>query len=459
MKSIKKVITKANFRTSQTSSTLNLDTSARSVLIGRKLDGENLACGLLGKMIEMSSGSNALDYGVWLDLSFPHVIGVFGTRGMGKSFTLGVLAECLAGLPETINGPSPSAALVLLDVQNQFWTTRYSPTEDLLEDAAHLAELRQWGLTPAAVHNLALWTPCQRDPHLPDAQIFQIAATQLRADEWLAILEQERYSPMGQALMELLRMSDNHTPAMLARNAQSTTLSTFQTSTVDGLRWRLEAIAETGLIGESGVEVDDLLTPGKISVILLRNLPENMRALTAGVLSRLLAARMSEHHQSRKVARRRGSEAPEDTLPERLWLLVDEAHIIVPSDGKTPANDPLIDYVKRGRDSGMSLIFATQQPSAVDSKLMSQADITLTHSLSFDADIQAAARRMPADASQEYHRDGQRIPSLGAVIRALAPGETIVADSASSRIFLARVRSRVTAHGGHTPPSGIYRAC
>ena len=36
---------------------------------------------------------------------------------------------------------------------------------------------------------------------------------------------------------------------------------------------------------------------------------------------------------------------------------------------------PLVDYVKRGRDAGLSLIFATQQPSAVNSKLMSQVDI------------------------------------------------------------------------------------
>ena len=459
MRRTKKVIAKASFETNQTSSTLNLDTSAGSVLIGRKPGGENSACGFIGKMIEVSTGHNLLDYGVWLDLSFPHVIGVFGTRGMGKSFTLGVLAECLAGLSETISGLSPSAALVLLDVQNQFWTTGCSPRKDLPEDAVHLAELRQWGLAPSAVQNLALWTPCQRDPHLPDAQIFQIAPTQLRDEDWLAILEQERYSPMGQALIELLRRTDNHTPTILARNAQSTTLPTFQAGTVDGLRWRLEAIAEMGLIGEAGVEVDNLLIPGQMSVILLRNLPENMRALTAGVLSRLLAARMSQHHQSRKVARRRGSDVPEDALPERLWLLVDEAHIIVPSDDKTPASDPLIDYVKRGRDSGMSLVFATQQPSAVDSKLMSQADITLTHGLSFDADIQAAARRMPADASQEYHRDGQKIPSLGAVIRALAPGEAIVADSASSRIFLGRVRPRVTAHGGHTPPNEAGSSC
>ena len=459
MKRTKKVITQAEFKTNQSSSALNLNTSAHSVLIGRKPGSKSSACGLVGKVIEISSGHNMLDYGVWLDLSFPHVIGVFGTRGMGKSFTLGVLAECLAGLPEITNGVSPSAAIVLLDVQNQFWTMAYPPKEDLPEDIEHLAELHQWGLTPATVKNLALWTPCRTDVHLPDAQILQIAPAQLRVDDWLAVLEQERYSPMGQALIELLKKCGNQNPAILAENARPTTLSSFQSGTVDGLRWRLEAVAEMGLIGEPGVGIKDLLNPGRISVILLRNLPENMRALTAGVLSRILAVRMSEHHQSRKVARRRGGNALSDTMPERLWLVVDEAHVIVPSEGKTPASDPLIDYVKRGRDCGMSLIFATQQPSAVDSKLMSQADITLTHGLSFNMDIQSAAKRMPADASHEYQRDGQKIPSLGGVIRALDPGEAIVADSASSRIFMERVRPRLTAHGGNTPPNEKQEPC
>ena len=453
MKRLKKVITQAKFRTTQSSGALNLSTSTHSVLIGRKPGSESLACGLVGKVIEISSGYNMLDYGVWLDLSFPHVIGVFGTRGMGKSFTLGVLVECLAGLSEMTSGESPSAAVVLLDVQNQFWTMAHPPKENLSEDAAHLVELHQWGLTPATVKNLTLWTPCQKDFHLPDAQIFQIAPTQLHTDDWLAVLEQERYSPMGQALIELLKKCEDHNPAILARNARSATLPSFQSGTVDGLRWRLEAVAEMGLINEPGADIKDLLNPGRISVILLRNLPENMRALTAGVLSRLLAVRMSEHHQSRKVARRRNGNTLSDAMPERLWLAVDEAHVVVPSGGKTPASDPLIDYVKRGRDSGMSLIFATQQPSAVDNKLMSQADITFTHGLSFDADIQAATKRMPADVSHEYQLDGQKISSLGGVIRSLAPGEAIVADSASSRIFIERVRPRLTAHGGNTPPN------
>lgn len=288
---------------------------------------------------------------------------------------------------------------------------------------------------------------------MPEAQIFQIAPKQLCADDWLAILEQERYSPMGQALLELLKKCENQHPSALAQNSIPNVLSSFQSSTVDGLRWRLEAIAEMNLIGETGVDIKELLKQGRISVMLLRNLPENMRALATGVLARLLAVRMSEHHQSRKVARRRGNLVSGDNSPERLWLVLDEAHVIVPNEGKTPASDPLIDYVKRGRDSGLSLIFATQQPSAVDNKLMSQADITFTHGLSFDSDIQAAIKRMPADTSHEYRQNGQKISSLGGAIRSLSPGETIVADATSSRIFVKRIRPRLTAHGGNTPPN------
>ena len=124
-----------------------------------------------------------------------------------------------------------------------------------------------------------------------------------------------------------------------------------------------------------------------------------MRALVAGVVARLLAGRMSEYHQASRIARRSGGPPPVSDMPERLWLAMDEAHVIVPSEGKTPASDPFVDYVKRGRDAGLSLIFATQQPSAVDGKLMSQVDMTFTHGLGFDADIQAATRRMPADAT------------------------------------------------------------
>lgn len=456
MKRMKKVTARAQFETVQSARALNLYSSTSSILIGRRPDDDHGSHGFIGKVIEMSSGTNMLDYGIWVDLSFPHVIGIFGTRGKGKSFTLGVLIECLIQKLALTSGLFPSTAIVLLDVQNQFWTLSNSPQKDLPEDEKHLAKLEQWGLKPAAVkeEDLVLWAPCEQDDHLPDAKVFQISPQQLNVDDWLAILEQERYTPMGQALIELLKKCDDHSPGTLSKNARTATLPSIHPSTIDGLRWRLEAVEEMGLIGEPGVDPQSLLIPEKVSVMLLRNLPENMRALVAGVVARLLATRMSQHHQSRRIKRRRKNHNmdAESCMPERLWLGIDEAHVITPSEGKTPASAPLIDYVKRGRDAGMSLIFATQQPSAVDGKLMSQVDITLTHGLSFDADIQAATKRMPADSGHDYKRNGQQIPSLSGVIRTLAPGEVIVADAESCRTFIGTIRPRLTAHGGNTPP-------
>ena len=42
-----------------------------------------------GKVIENSAGSSYLSGDCWLDISFPHVIYITGTRGSGKSFDLG----------------------------------------------------------------------------------------------------------------------------------------------------------------------------------------------------------------------------------------------------------------------------------------------------------------------------------------------------------------------------------
>lgn len=454
MKKLKKVITDAKFSCEANADSLELDTAARTVLIGHKAMSGNDSCGLIGKVAEQSRGKEILDYAVHMDMAYPHVIGIFGTRGTGKSFTLGVLAECLAGLPDVTSGTMPPTATVILDVQNQFWTMESQPRNDLPEDAVQINDLNKWNLSPTSVSSTTLWTPCRADPHLQDAIIFRLSPSQLSDDDWLAIIEQERYSPMGQALMELLGKCDHHQPEVLASNAIPNILDNFQSTTVDALRWRLHSIAKTGFIGDPGVDVAQLLKPNSMSIMLLRNLNDNMRALATGVLSRMLTARMSDHHQAGKVARRRkGKRINKSGVSERLWLIVDEAHVIAPKEGETPASAPLIDYVKRGRDAGLSLIFATQQPDAVNDRLMSQVDITFTHGLSFDADIQAAIRRMPTDAKVTYkrHRHSKDVP-LNSLIRSLAPGETIVADASSGRIFIQKTRPRLTAHGGNTPP-------
>ena len=440
------VLRKTRFVASATPARIDFDAASRSVMVGRTGDSR----GYIGRVCETSQGKNILDSSVWFNARFPSVIGIFGMRGTGKSFDLGIFAECLAGASQVSRGDSSAPAVVVFDVQNQFWTLSLAPTPE--NDEKQLGMLKKWGLAGEAVDGLRCWTPSGAASYVPGATEYKIAPEQLDESDWLALLEQERYSPVGQALLELLRVCPNRAPAeLVARVRTGGMLPSFQSATVDALRWRLESLAKTGIIGEPGIDAGEFLAPGRVSVVLMRNLSESLRALTAAILTRLLGAKMTDFHQRRRMARRGKMNPPSEQLPGQLWIMMDEAHVIIPRDGRTPASAPLVDYVKRGRDSGLSLIFATQQPSAVDDKLMSQVDMTLTHALGFEADVQAAVARMPTRKPLEYTCGGEALKTAGDVIRSLRPGEAILADSASQRPFIIELRPRLSVHGGDTP--------
>ena len=452
MKRTKKVITSAKFRTSESSAGLYADSRERALAIGRRVEEPHAGSGLVGKVIEQGGGKSLLDYGVWLDLAFPHVIGIFGTRGTGKSFDLGVIVESVAGLDGVVSGQAPTTAAIVFDIQDQFWTLALEPDRGLPEDLQHLTALETWGLNGAALPDVHLWLPAGLESPHPNTKTFGLSPDQLQPSDWLALLELEHYSAMGQALLTLLNDGGSKQPSALANRAiPGRALNTFQQSTVDALRWRLLALADSALIQDPGLDVAELLVAGRVSVLLLRGLPDGLRALVVGVLIRLFSGRMGSYHQARRVNRRLGASSQRESLPERLWAFLDEAHIIAPKAGRTPASAPVVDYVKRGRDAGLSLAFATQQPSAVDDRLMSQVDMTFTHSLGFDSDLQAAMGRMPTRLSVTYERAGFRLPSLADTVRSLDPGEAVVADTTNGRIFISRIRPRLSAHGGSTP--------
>lgn len=447
--SYKKVFSSSAFRT-KSQNAFSLDTRLRRILIGSR-DIQRSRYSFIGKFFEQGKTSNLLDFDVYCDISFPHVVGIFGSRGSGKSFDLGVFLEDIF-----LSGDTNSAvrdAGIVFDIQDQFWTLAYCPQDSISADRVQLDALRDWGLEPRAVEGLQVLVPNGSDTAVPGAITFSLSPEQLAFADWLAILELERFSAMGQALLTVLDDVGPRTPADLATQIDSSqALANFQQGTIDGLRWRLQSLSESRIVADEGVAIDTLLQPGRISVILMRNLSDAIRGLIVGVVARLTADRMGRIQQQRKVAMRTGASVVErEALANRLWLILDEAHVLVPSDGLTAATQPLIDYVKRGRDAGLSLMFATQQPSAVNSKLMSQVDLTITHTLGFESDITAALARMPTRTALDYEVENEKAGSLADVVRSLGPGEAIIADGSSTRAFIAKIRPRLTAHGGATP--------
>ena len=71
---------------------------------------------------------------------------MFGSRGSGKSFDLGVFLEgFLSGQKHH------SDAAIVFDVQDQFWTLTHQPQESIDIDQSQIDDLSLWGLNPYGV--------------------------------------------------------------------------------------------------------------------------------------------------------------------------------------------------------------------------------------------------------------------------------------------------------------------
>ncbi|THE64427.1 ATP-binding protein [Salinadaptatus halalkaliphilus] len=122
-----------------------------------------------------------------------------------------------------------------------------------------------------------------------------------------------------------------------------------------------------------------------------------------------------------------------DRLP---WLLIDEAHTFF--DGV--AQQALRTILTRGRAPGVSLVLATQRPSAVSETAISQSDVLISHRLTSEADLEALSAAQPTYMNESLD---DRLPT--------DPGEVVVIDDATETIHAAQVRLRKTPHGGGSP--------
>ena len=124
------------------------------------------------------------------------------------------------------------------------------------------------------------------------------------------------------------------------------------------------------------------------------------------------------------------------------WLLVDEAHAFF--DGV--AGPGLERLLTRGRAPGVSLVTATQRPSALPAVAVSQSDLLFAHRLTSGADIEALERARPT-----YLRGlGERLPT--------GTGEALVVDDRTETAHTVRVRERRTPHEGDSPSASALAA-
>ena len=460
---------------------------AKSILVGRNSPLPDIDALYLGKQAETPYRD------VWLDTRGAHVIYVMGKRRSGKSFTLGILAEGLAAKGWLKQG-SMSQGVLILDTMNVFLTMPFGVQRTYPERSDTVKELRKWKLEAEDITTTLFHPAGTIVPEELEGKEITLRPADLAPEDWCGLFEADPFAdPLGHLIAEVHAKvstdgyTDSGTAKYISPNPmfniedlltaldRDGELQRYHPDTRESLRRRLQAMRRLPLFSTTGLDVRELLRPGHISVLLLRELDHQVRAVMVGlIVRRVMQLRgLSEQHErmipihlarAEKFAesdptlaedeRRRAKEAEENAragLP-RSWIIIDEAHNYVPVHGTLPSRRVLKKYCDEGRNLGLSIVVATQQPSGLDPSLQRNADIVLIHALSHHADLAAAEGMVNTATPSEAILDG-RYKITGArvfesLVRDLPLGYALVSTDRANRLFPLRIRPRLTVHGG-----------
>jgi hypothetical protein len=370
----------------------------------------------------------------YLDNSRSRAVLICGKRGSGKSYTLGVIIEELIEAGDTLT--------IILDPMGI-----YHPMS--LPNDAQERELWDWGLNTKGTPVLLLvpGDPEQRyggreviaelerrDVHIKS---LRINPSDLSPDSWCGLFDLSISDVMGIALYRAVqglarkRKEQFFVSDIIDEIEQD---GRVQDRTREALLNRLEMAIDWNIFSDRYQEVWETFDQNAVNIVDLSVLDPGqygLRSLVVDVLARDIFRR-------RTISRRKEELGLVADLP-KVWVAIDEAHQFVPSGKATLAKEVLIRWVKEGRQPGLSLVVASQQPSAIDSEVLSQCDVIIAQKLTNGEDI-AALNKL----SQDYMGN-----ELKNYIRNLnRRGQAVMVDDEQERVGMIQVRPRRSRHGG-----------
>lgn len=373
-----------------------------------------------------------------------------------NSYTMGAIAEGLADLPK---GVSENISMIMLDTMGIYWTMKYPNHQDI-------ELLKEWGLESKGLKNIEIFTPAgffekYREDGIPTDHPFSIRPSDFSASDWCMTFSIDRNSEVGvvieKAIMTIKDKKEKYSIKDIINSI--TEEQNIQNHIKDASINRFLVADSWGIFSEDGTSITELVKPGVVTVLdvsAYATMPDGwaVKALVVGIIAqklfieRMLARKYEELKGIESSLHYFGEEEQEENkMKERkmplVWLVIDESHEFLPNEGKTTATDSLITILREGRQPGISLILATQQPGKIHTDVMTQADIIFSHRLTAQLDIKALGNLL-----QSYMQTGldellNRLPRVS--------GSGIIIDDQNERMYLVRSRPRMTWHGGGSP--------
>ncbi len=404
----------------------------------------------LGKQYVKMGQTTSLSNPVYMDVAGAHVVFIVGKRGSGKSYSMGAIAEGLADLPKHIRD---NISILLIDTMGIYWTMKYPNVQD-----AQI--LKDWGFDAKPL-NIKIYTPSgffakYKDDGIPTDYPFTVRPIDVSPEDWCKVFSLSPNSAEGVLLTRivqtLLEKSQSYELQDLITAIRKDTESDQNERNI--ISNQLQKAQGWGVFGKVGTPLKDLVAAGQVTVLDVSPYATmasgwDIKALVVGLICRILfnqrmLARKSEEFDKVDTSMHYFSKEEKQQLDEPLvWVALDEAHELLPNEGKTAATDALITILREGRQPGISLILATQQPAKIHTDVMTQSDIVLAHRLTAQMDIKSLGALMQSYMSSGLDRELDNLPHT--------KGAAIIFDDSNERLFPIQIRPRFTWHGGSSP--------
>ena len=409
----------------------------------------------LGKGYVKMGQYTSLSNKIFMDVARSHVVLVAGKRGSGKSYTLGVIAEELSNLPKDV---SQNIASLMFDTMGIYWTMKFENEKDR-------KLLQEWDLKaknlPVKIFVPAGHYDAYLEKGIPIDERFALDIRELTPEDWIITFGLDITSPVSiliqRTLSKLKEKEDLEIRDIISLLEGDEKTSEETKNATIGL---FEAANEWGIFAKRGVsptQIKDLINAGTTSVLDLSVYNSigafNIRALVISLVSRkIFNERMDSRKKEEINSVSKGmnisliTEKKENPL---VWMFIDEAHEFLPLNGKTAATDALVQLLREGRQPGISLVLATQQPGQIHRDVMTQSDIVISHRVTSQPDLEALNYVMQSYLLEGITKYMNDLPSL--------KGSAIVLDDNSERIYPVRIKPRFTWHGGEAPTAVGYK--
>lgn len=404
----------------------------------------------IGKQYVKMGQTTSLSNPVHLDVAGSHVVFVVGKRGSGKSYSVGAIAEGLTDLPLDIK---QNLSIILLDTMGIYWTMKYPNFQDA-------GLVKEWGFEPKPL-DVKIYTPAGffaqfKEEGIPTDFPFSIRPLDVNPEDWCISFEINPNSAEGVLLTRIVQDFNNRGQSYeLERIIDAIKNDPESDQLVKNILMnQFEKAQGWGIFSKEGTPLKELVAPGQVTVLDVSPYATiasgwAIKALVVGLIAKNLfnqrmIARKAEEFKTVDAAMHYFTKKNEEKLEDPLvWIALDEAHELLPREGKTAATDALITILREGRQPGISLILASQQPGKIHTDVMTQADTVIAHRLTAKIDVDALGQLMQSYMRQGLDQELNILPHL--------KGAALIFDDANERLFPIQMRPRFTWHGGGSP--------